>query len=40
MLHQHKINLEGVEIIDRSVTWKQRLILKAWRSVREVNSIH
>ena len=39
MLYQHEIDEEGVEIIDRSTKWKQRLILEAWNSVREVNSI-
>ena len=32
--------LEGVEIIERSTKWKQRLILEAWHSVREVNSLN
>ena len=40
MLHQHKIDIEGVEIIDRSTKWKQRLILEAWHTLREVNSIN
>ena len=40
MIHQHEIDLEGVEIIDRSAKWKQSLILEAWHSVREVNSIN
>lgn len=40
MFHQHKIDLEGVEIIDRSTKWKQRLILEAWHSVQEMNSIN
>ena len=40
MLHQHEIDLEVVEIIDRSTKWKQRLILEAWHSVREVDSIN
>ena len=40
MLYQHEIDQEGVEIIDRSTKWKQRLILEAWNSVREVNSIN
>ena len=34
MLHQHEIDLEGVEITDRSTKLKQRLILPAWNSVR------
>ena len=42
MLQQHKIDQEGVEIIDRStcMKWNQRLILEVWHSVREVNSIN
>ena len=39
MFKQHEIDLEGVEIVGRSMKWKQRLILEAWHSVREVNSI-
>ena len=30
MLHSHQIDLESVEIVDRSSTWRQRLILEAW----------
>ena len=40
MLHQHEIDLQGVEIIDRYTKWKQKLILEAWHSVREMNSIN
>ena len=40
MLHSHEIDLENVEIVDRSPTWQQRLILEAWRSVRDKNSIN
>ena len=43
MLHQYEIDLEGDEIIDRSAKWKKkkkRLVLEAWHSVREVNSIN
>ena len=39
MLHQHEIDLEEVDIIDRSTKWKQRLILEVRHSVREVNSM-
>ena len=40
MLHRNKIDLEEVEIIDGSTTWKQRLIVEAWHSVREVSFIY
>ena len=41
MLHSHEIDLENVEIVDRSPTWRQRLILEAWpHSVRDENSIN
>ena len=40
MLHSHQIDLENVEIVDRSPTWRQRLILEAWHSVRDKNSIN
>ena len=40
VFHQHEIDLEGVEIIDKSTKWSQRLILEAWHSVQEVNSIN
>ena len=39
-LHSHEIDLENVEIVDRSPTWRQRLILEAWHSVRDKNSIN
>ena len=38
MLHSHEIDLENVEIVDRSPTWRQRPILEAWHSVRDENS--
>ena len=37
MLNGHQIDLNNVEIIDRSSVWKQRLILEAWYSVRDRN---
>ena len=40
MLHGHEIDLENVEIVDRSPTWRQRLFLEAWHSVRDKNSIN
>ena len=40
MFHGHQIDLENVEIIDRSSAWRQRLILEAWHSVRDKNSIN
>ena len=40
ILHSHEIDLENAEINDRSPTWRQRLILEAWRSVRDKNSIN
>ena len=39
-LHSHQIDLESVEIVDRSSTWQQRLILEAWHSVQDRNSIN
>jgi len=30
VLHNHEIDLENVEIADRSPTWQQRLFLEAW----------
>jgi len=33
MLNGHQIDLENVEIVDRSSVWKQRLILEAWHSM-------
>jgi len=36
----HQIDLENVEIVDRSSVWKQRLILEAWHSVRDKNTIN
>ena len=36
----HEIDLENVEIVDRSPTWRQRIILEAWHSVRDKNSIN
>ena len=40
MPHSHQIDLESVKIVDRSSTWRQRLILEAWHSVRDRNSIN
>ncbi len=40
MLNDHEIDLESVEIVDRSTVWKQRVILEAWQSVRDRNAIN
>ena len=40
ILHSHQIDLESVEIVDRSSAWRQRLILEAWDSMRDRNSIN
>ena len=40
MLHSHQIDLESVEIVDRSSTCRQRLILEAWHSVQDRNSLN
>ena len=40
MLHSHHIDLTSVEIVDRSSTWRQRLILEAWHSMRNTNAIN
>ena len=40
MLYNHQIDLENVEIVDRSSAWRQRLILEAWHSVRDRNAIN
>ena len=40
MLNGHQIDLESVEIVDRSSAWRQRLILEAWHSVRNRNTIN
>ena len=40
VLRNHEIDLENVEIVDRSPTWRQRLFLEAWHSVRDKNSIN
>ena len=40
MLNGHQIDLENVEIVDRSSVWKQRLILEAWHYVRDKNAIN
>ena len=37
MLNGHQIDLE---IVDRSSAWRQRLILEAWHSVRNRNTIN
>ena len=34
-LHNHQVDLESVEIVDRSSVWPQRLILQAWHSIRD-----
>ena len=40
IIHSHRIDLENVEIIDRSSTWRPRLILEAWHFVRDRNAIN
>jgi len=40
VLHNHEIDLGNMEIVDRSPTWRQRLFLEAWHSVRDKNSIN
>ena len=40
MLYNHQIDLESVEIVDRSSAWRQRLILVAWHSVQDRNAIN
>ena len=40
MLNGHQIDLESVEIVDRSLAWRQRLILEAWHSVQNRNTIN
>ena len=40
MLNGQQIDLESVEIVDRSSAWRQRLILEAWHSVRNRNTIN
>ena len=40
MLHSYQIDLESVEIVDRSSAWQQRLILEAWDSMRDRNAIN
>ena len=41
MLNGHQIDLESVEIVDRSLAWRQRLtVLEAWHSVRNRNTIN
>ena len=40
MLNGHQIDLESAEIVDRSLAWRQRLILEAWHSVRNRNTIN
>ena len=40
MLSGHQIDLESIEIVDRSLAWRQRLILEAWHSVRNRNTIN
>ena len=40
ILHSHQIDLVSVEIFDRSSAWRQRLLLEAWDSMRDRNSIN
>ena len=40
MLYNHQIDLDSVEIVDRSSAWRQRLILEALHSVRDRNAIN
>ncbi|KAL9951491.1 hypothetical protein ACROYT_G044160 [Oculina patagonica] len=40
LLNDHEIDLENVDIIDRSSVWRQRLFLEAWHSVRDGNAIN
>ena len=40
MLHSNEIDLENVEIVDRSQMWRQRLILEVWDSVPDKNSVN
>ncbi|KAK3731361.1 hypothetical protein QZH41_007154 [Actinostola sp. cb2023] len=37
---QHDFDFDGVEIIDRESQWNKRLVLEAWHSMRESNSIN
>ena len=38
ILHNHQIDLENVEIVDRSSAWQQRLKPKAWHSMQDRNA--
>ena len=40
ILNNHQIDLQSVRIVDRSLEWKQRLILEAWHSMRDNNAIN
>ena len=40
MIYNHQIDLESVEIVDRSSAWQQRLILEAWYSLRDRNAVN
>ena len=40
MLHSHQTDLTSVETVDRLSAWRQRLILEAWHSVRNMNAIN
>ena len=40
ILHNHQIDSESVEIVDRSLAWRQRLILEAWHSMRDRNVLN
>ena len=40
MLYSHQIDLQSVEIVERSSAWRQRLILEAWYSMRDRNALN
>ena len=40
IIHSHRIDLKNVEIIDRSSTWRPRLILEAQHFVSDRNAIN
>ena len=40
LCYNHQIDLMNVEIVDRSSAWRQRLILEAWHSLRDTNTIN
>ena len=39
IINYHQINLQNVRIVDRSSEWKRMLILEAWHSIRDNNTI-